>query len=126
MFLLYHISLTFGLHFIILLQNNITIIKQTDYIKDPKPNGYRSMHIVVSVPVYLSKRTECVPVEIQIRTIAMDFWASLEHHLRYKADSDVEKELQAQLKECADDMSDIDVKMQNIKMQNIYDQQKNK
>lgn len=95
-------------------QDDVTIIKQSDYIKNPKSNGYRSLHIVASIPVFLSKRTERVPVEIQIRTIAMDFWASLEHHLRYKAVSDVEKNLQAQLKECADEISDIDLKMQKI------------
>lgn len=101
-------------------QDDITIIKQSDYIKNPKPNGYRSLHIIASIPVFLSTRTERVPVEIQIRTIAMDFWASLEHDLCYKAVSDVEKNLQAQLKECADEISDID-----LKMQKIYDQLKN-
>jgi putative GTP pyrophosphokinase len=95
-------------------QNDITIIKKSDYIKTPKPNGYRSLHMVVSVPVSLSEKTEFVPVEIQLRTIAMDFWASLEHQLRYKAASEVKDDLQTQLKECAEEISAVDLKMQGI------------
>ena len=70
-------------------RDDFTIIKQKDYIKNPKPSGYRSYHIVVRVPVYLSTHKTYAPVEIQIRTIAMDFWASLEHQLKYKASADI-------------------------------------
>ena len=70
-------------------QGDITLVRTRDYIAHPKKNGYRSLHLVVKVPVFLSRSTELVPVEIQIRTIAMDFWASLEHQLRYKSGEDV-------------------------------------
>ena len=65
-------------------QNDIEVIKEVDYIKAPKPNGYRSLHLVLRVPVFFSDRMEKVKVEVQIRTIAMDFWASLEHQMKYK------------------------------------------
>ena len=68
-------------------QSDIKLIKKKDYIKHPKNNGYRSLHLVVEVPIFLAEKVQPIPVEIQIRTIAMDFWASLEHHLRYKADN---------------------------------------
>ncbi len=95
-------------------QDDIRLIKKRDYIKSPKPNGYRSLHIVVTVPVFLSDETKRVPVEIQIRTIAMDFWASLEHQLRYKSDCEVKEDLQKELHDCAQVISDIDLKMQGI------------
>ena len=69
------------------------------YIKNPKPNGYRSLHLVLQVPVFMSDRVEKVNVELQIRTIAMDFWASLEHKIYYKYDRDVPRNLMGQLKE---------------------------
>lgn len=94
--------------------DNIELIKTKDYIKNPKPNGYRSLHIVVSVPVYLSTGKDYVPVEIQIRTMAMDFWASLEHELHYKTGKTVSKELSDELYECAETIAETDVKMQNI------------
>lgn len=80
----------------------------------PKPNGYRSLHIVVSVPVHLSGGTSRVPVEIQIRTIAMDFGASLEHDLRYKSKTPITRAIAQELKDCADDISALDTKMQSI------------
>ena len=67
-------------------QTDVEIIKKQDYIETPNYNGYRSLHLDIRVPVYLSDRTEHLMAEIQIRTIAMDFWASLEHDIRYKAD----------------------------------------
>lgn len=95
-------------------QDDIELIRTTDYIKSPKSNGYRSLHLIVTVPVFLSDRTERVKVEIQIRTIAMDFWAALEHELAYKlADKKpgaVAKELQA----CADVIADTDLRMQAL------------
>ncbi|WP_034429938.1 GTP pyrophosphokinase, partial [Caldisalinibacter kiritimatiensis] len=74
-------------------QSNLKVVEVKDYIKNPKPNGYRSLHLLVEVPVFLTNRIEEVRVEIQIRTIAMDFWASLEHRIFYKFNKDVPKEL---------------------------------
>ncbi len=99
---------------LLLHQDDVTLIRKTDYIKEPKENGYRSLHLVVQVPVYLSNRTEAVPVEVQIRTEGMDFWASLEHHMRYKSSRAVSSDLQKQLRECAEDLAKIDLKMQRI------------
>lgn len=95
-------------------QDDVTLIKTKDYIKNPKPNGYRSLHLVIETPVFLSDRKEMVHVEVQIRTIAMDFWASLEHQLKYKTDSDVSAELAQQLKDCAETIAATDLKMQSI------------
>lgn len=95
-------------------QDDVTLIKTKDYIKDPKPNGYRSLHLVIETPVFLSDRKELVHVEVQIRTIAMDFWASLEHQLKYKTDSEVSAELAQQLKDCAETIAATDLKMQSI------------
>ncbi|PKM44094.1 MAG: GTP pyrophosphokinase, partial [Firmicutes bacterium HGW-Firmicutes-6] len=69
---------------LLIRQDDITLVRKNDYISEPKKNGYRSLHLIVLVPIFLAERTESVPVEIQIRTIAMDFWASLEHQLKYK------------------------------------------
>lgn len=95
-------------------QDDMNLLKRKDYIKSPKPNGYRSLHLVVETPVYLSNKKEMVHVEVQIRTIAMDFWASLEHELKYKTDNEVSAELADQLKECAETIAATDVKMQYI------------
>ena len=95
-------------------QEDIVVIRTSDYIKHPKPNGYRSLHNIVEVPVFLSSGPEQVKVEIQIRTIAMDFWASLEHDLAYKlADGKTEAVLK-ELKECADVIAETDKRMQNL------------
>ena len=98
-------------------QEDIQVIMCKDYIKNPKPNGYRSLHLVVKVPVFMSDRVENVSVEIQIRTIAMDFWASLEHKIYYKYDRDVPEELMRQLKGAADAAAELDRKMENIHKQ---------
>lgn len=95
-------------------QDDVNLIKLKDYIKDPKPNGYRSLHLVIETPVYLSEKKEMVNVEVQIRTIAMDFWASLEHKLKYKTNTEVSAELATQLKECAETIAATDLKMQSI------------
>lgn len=100
-------------------QDDITTIKTKDYIQNPKPNGYRSLHLIVEVPVFLSDRKQYMKVEVQIRTIAMDFWASLDHQLRYKKNLTNADIISAELKECADTISATDQKMQNIKYQ-IY------
>ena len=95
-------------------QDDVTVILEKDYIKNPKPNGYRSLHIVVEIPVFFSDKTIPVKVEIQIRTIAMDLWASLEHNLFYKVKKDVPEGIEEELKQCADVIAATDIKMQNI------------
>lgn len=99
---------------LLIKQSDIKVICKKDYIKHPKENGYRSLHLVVQVPIFLAEKVEPVNVEIQIRTIAMDFWASLEHHLRYKADNEVPDGIRAELLECAKTISNLDYKMQGI------------
>lgn len=99
---------------LLIKQSDIIVIARKDYIKHPKENGYRSLHLVVQVPIFLAEKVEPVNVEIQIRTIAMDFWASLEHHLRYKADNEVPDRVRAELLECAKTISNLDYKMQGI------------
>lgn len=95
-------------------QDDVHLVKRKDYIENPKPNGYRSLHLVIETPVYLSDKKEMVNVEVQIRTMAMDFWASLEHELKYKTDADVSSELAEQLKECAETIAQTDIRMQSI------------
>ena len=95
-------------------QDDVKLIKRKDYIQNPKPNGYRSLHLVIETPVYLSEKKELVHVEVQIRTIAMNFWATLEHDLKYKTDSVVSAELAEQLRNCAETIADTDRQMQDI------------
>lgn len=98
----------------LLRQDDIKLIKRKDYIKNPKESGYRSLHIVVEVPIFLSDRTYNMPVEIQIRTIAMDTWASLEHELKYKRKDDMPEQVLDELQNCAKMMAEIDTKMERI------------
>ncbi len=98
-------------------QDDITLIEEKDYIKNPKPNGYRSLHLVVEVPIFLSDHEELVKVEVQIRTIAMDFWASLEHKLYYKKSGESPVHITQDLKECADLIASTDMRMQDIQKQ---------
>ena len=102
---------------LLLRQDDIHLLKIKDYIKNPKENGYRSLHLVVEVPVYLANEKVMVPVEIQIRTIAMDFWASVERKLRYKKNiPDSEAEILAlELSDCANQLAQLDDKMEQIK-----------
>lgn len=95
-------------------QGDITVVKVKDYISDPKENGYKSYHMIISVPVYLSDMAINTKVEIQIRTIAMDFWASLEHKMYYKFEGNAPSNIKRELKECADLVSFLDQKMLNI------------
>lgn len=99
---------------LLLKQEDIKLLKRKDYIVNPKGNGYRSLHIVVSVPVFLSKSTEHTPVEIQIRTIGMDMWASLEHKMRYKNTKKDTGAYMALLQECAFEISNVENKMQDM------------
>lgn len=95
-------------------QDDIQLIYLKDYIKNPKENGYRSLHLVVDVPVYLSGAKLFIPVEVQIRTVAMDFWASLEHNLRYKAAGEVPAFIVDELKKCAEVITETDARMEQI------------
>ena len=95
-------------------QDDVHVVKVRDYIKNPKSNGYRSLHLVVEVPVYLSEGRLAVPVEVQIRTIAMDFWATLEHSLRYKARDQVPQSISDELLQTATDIAALDMRMQDI------------
>lgn len=96
-------------------QDDITLIERKDYIAAPKPNGYRSLHLIVSVPVFFAEEKRDMKVEVQIRTIAMDFWASLEHQLKYKQQVDNEEEIIARLKACAEVISKTDNEMLSIR-----------
>jgi putative GTP pyrophosphokinase len=96
-------------------QDDIEVVKISDYVTNPKPNGYQSYHMVVSVPVFLSSVTQHLNVEIQIRTSAMDFWASLEHKINYKYNNKAPHELLVRLKECPQISSELDEKMSGIK-----------
>ncbi|MBS4223707.1 GTP pyrophosphokinase [Lederbergia citrea] len=95
-------------------QRDLKVLEVKDYIKNPKPNGYRSLHLLVEVPVFMSDREEHVCVEIQIRTIAMDFWASLEHKIYYKYNQSVPTNLLRELKEAADSATALDQKMESL------------
>jgi len=96
-------------------QDDITLIKVKDYIKTPKDSGYRSLHLIVEIPVFFSDKKQQMRVEVQIRTIAMDFWASLEHQLKYKKNIQNENEIARELKSCADVISQTDLNMLNIR-----------
>ena len=110
----YYIDDIYRIAGMITSQGDITPVRVRDYIAQPKENGYRSLHIVANVPVFLSQHTESVPVEIQIRTIAMDFWASLEHRLKYKGEEDVPDGIYERLTRCADTSAMLDREMQDI------------
>ena len=101
----------------LLKQDDVKLITYKDYIRAPKPNGYRSYHMIVETPVYFSDGKENLKIEVQLRTIAMDFWASLEHELRYKKDlsEEVSSQISAELLACANTITDVDVQMMSIK-----------
>lgn len=96
-------------------QDDITLIQIKDYIQNPKPNGYRSYHMIVEVPVFFSSEKRPMRVEVQIRTVAMDFWASLEHQMKYKQDIENADEIMAELKACADVIAGTDMQMMKIR-----------
>lgn len=98
-------------------QDDITVIRRKDYIRNPKPNGYRSYHMIVSVPVFFSDQTREMAVEVQIRTIAMDFWASLEHQLKYKQEVPNQAEIVSSLTACAEQIAAIDDQMWQVRQQ---------
>ncbi len=101
----------------LLQQDDIFLIKKKDYINNPKENGYRSLHLIVETPVFLESGKRMMRVEVQLRTIAMEFWASLEHRLRYKKNlsEEVNRLTLKELSECASDVAKLDIKMQKIR-----------
>ena len=103
-------------------QDDIKILSKKDYIRNPKKNGYRSLHLVVEIPIFLSNEKKPMRVEVQIRTIAMDFWASLEHEIHYKKFSNSNVEAVKQLTECADVIYETDMKMLKIR-KNLLDEE---
>lgn len=100
---------------LLIRQDDITLIRKKDYIQTPKENGYRSLHLILEVPIFLSGGKKYRRVEVQFRTIAMDFWASLDHKLRYKKDLEKPEEIASELKKCAESIAMLDQKMQQIR-----------
>lgn len=101
----------------LLEQDDVTLIEKKDYIKNPKKSGYRSLHLIVETPIFLQNEKRMMKVEVQLRTIAMDFWASLEHKLRYKKNLNQEllDMLSEELKDCAQSSADLDLRMEKVK-----------
>lgn len=95
-------------------QDDITLIERKDYMANPKPNGYRSLHLIVEIPIYLHDEKKPMKVEVQFRTISMDWWASLEHKIRYKKDVKVPKDIADELRECAEAAAILDGRMEQI------------
>ena len=95
-------------------QDDITLISKKDYIKEPKPNGYRSLHLIVGVPIFLHNQKRMMKVEVQFRTISMDWWASLEHKIRYKKDIAEAEFVEKELKECAEVGAQLDERMEYL------------
>lgn len=95
-------------------QDDITLIARKDYIQNPKPNGYRSLHLIVEIPIFLHDQKRSMKVEVQFRTISMDWWASLEHKIRYKKNVEVERETALELFQCAEVAAALDQRMEQI------------
>ncbi len=100
---------------LLLKQSDVELIRIKDYCKNPKDSGYRSLHVVVALPVYLVNRKALVPVEIQFRSVAMDTWACLEHELRYKNKGDLSEDIVERLKQCAANLNQVDEEMSSIR-----------
>lgn len=98
-------------------QDDVTLLERKDYIANPKPNGYRSLHLIVGIPVFFYNQRKVMKVEVQIRTIAMDFWASLEHEMKYKQEVSEQLGIVEQLKACADTIAQTDAKMMELREQ---------
>lgn len=96
-------------------QDDIIVVERKDYIKHPKDNGYRSLHLILDVPIFLTNGKKYMKVEVQFRTIAMDFWASLDHKVEYKKKIQDAEEIADELRECAKIISEVDTRMENIK-----------
>lgn len=95
-------------------QDDITLIERKDYMGNPKPNGYRSLHLIVEIPIFLHDKKKPMKVEVQFRTISMDWWASLEHKMRYKKDVKVSEDIAQELRECAEAAAILDNRMEEI------------
>jgi len=98
-----------------LKQDDVRLIRKKDYIANPKENGYRSLHLIIAIPVFLANERREMKVEVQLRTIAMDFWASLEHQMHYKKDIDLTDEMEQELLECAQISAALDVRMDQLR-----------
>lgn len=109
---------------LLLAQEDIGMIRAKDYVGNPKESGYRSLHVVVAMPVYLVNKKKIVPVEIQFRSIMMDAWASLEHELRYKNSGDLSQEIVDTLKDCAEQLHDVDERMSRVRHEVLKDEGK--
>ena len=105
----------------LLKQDDVFLIEKKDYIKKPKPNGYRSLHMIVAIPIFLAHEKRMMKVEIQLRTIAMDCWASLEHQLRYKKETTFTEEMARELLTCAELSAELDNKMDNLRKKVLDD-----
>jgi len=99
----------------LLKQDDIKLIEKKDYIKNPKPNGYRSLHLIVAIPIFLANEKREMKVEVQLRTIAMNFWASLEHQMRYKKGNALTEDMERELKDLAEQNTVLDIRMQNLR-----------
>ncbi|MBE6713373.1 MAG: GTP pyrophosphokinase family protein [Ruminococcaceae bacterium] len=104
-------------------QDDITLIEKKDYIQNPKPNGYRSLHLIVTVPIFLAQEKRLMKVEIQLRTLSMDSWASLEHQLCYKKDAEFTDRMRAELYRCAELSAELDEKMDCLRKQTNIDEE---
>ncbi len=96
-------------------QDDVLLISRKDYIEKPKPNGYRSLHMLLDIPIFLAEGKRHMKVEVQFRTIAMDFWASVDHKLRYKKHLRSSEEIMEKLRLCAETLADMDDEMENIR-----------
>ena len=101
----------------LLQQDDVTLVRKKDYIQDPKPNGYRSLHLIISTPIFLHDKKRLMKVEVQLRTLAMDLWASTEHKLRYKKDFPQDSSLDQELRICAQLSADLDQRLEHIRQQ---------
>ncbi len=97
-----------------LRQDDIKLLQTKDYMANPKPNGYRSLHLIIEIPIFLHKEKKLMKVEVQFRTISMDWWASLEHKIRYKKSVNINEEISAELRECAEIAANLDKRMEDI------------
>lgn len=109
---------------LLLNQEDIDLVRMKDYCNKPKESGYRSLHVVVAVPVYLVNRKKIVPVELQFRSVAMDTWASLEHELRYKNKGELPEDILKELKECAQALDDVDKRMMKVRHEVLKEENK--
>lgn len=100
---------------LLIQQDDVELMVKKDYIANPKPNGYRSLHLIMQIPIFLSTGKKMMTVEVQFRTIAMDFWASLDHKLHYKKDLPNAEEISMELKECAEIITALDERMEKIR-----------